>query len=63
MHLHFKFYENPALFLKTSKNLFQINNFKVRKKPKNIFRNIVFVSVKHVKFQIASFNSNRDIKR
>ena len=60
MHLHFNVHENPVIFLQTSKNLFQIKNFEVRKKH---FRNIGFVYIAHVKCQKDSFHSNRDIKR
>ena len=55
MHLHLKFHENPAHFLETSKKLFEINNFEVRKKLKSVCLEIVIL---YVKFQKPTFNSN-----
>ena len=43
-------------------NLYQTNNFEVRKLKKNV-SNSIFVYTEHAKFQKASFNSNWDVKQ
>ena len=40
-----------------------MNNFKILKKSKKHFSNIVFAYIVHAKFQKASFNSNWDIRQ
>ena len=45
MHLHFKFHENPAHFLKTSKKPILNQGFEVRKKLKPILKYCVAVVV------------------
>ena len=47
MHLHFKFHENPAHFLKTSKKLFHIKDFEVRNHV-DLQRNMDFISFQYV---------------
>ena len=70
MYLRFKFCENSPnkfrdsahkrFFTKIKKN-YQTNKFEFRKKLKH-FNNFVFAYIAHVKFQKASYNSNRDMK-
>ena len=57
MHLHFKFHENPAYFLKSQKNYFKSTNLKLGKNY-NQLGNIDFASIEHVKFQNPAFKSN-----
>ena len=47
LHLHFKFHENPAHFLKTSKNYFKSTILKLEK-TKTSLEILFFVSIKHV---------------
>ena len=49
---------------KIYKKNYQINNFKfMEKKTNNILAIFVFAYIAHVRFQKASFNSNRDIRQ
>ena len=58
MHLHFKFHENPAYFFKNVKKSYFKSTILKLEKNKNQFENIVFVSIKAVRFQKPNFNSN-----
>ena len=51
------------IFYQKFKKPLSNEQFKILKKSKNTFSNIVFAYIAHAKFQKASFNINRDIKQ